>query len=144
MISGEAIEEILRRHSGNLDEAAKALVKAANRGGGVDNITAVLFQMVEGEAGPPPVDERTQEYALPAVDADDEDTLHPEDGVAPPPAASDTMVVPVSEINAAIDEHPAPQAGTPQAGIARRLLALLVIIALIAVIVVLVWQGLAR
>jgi protein phosphatase len=140
MISGEAIEEILQRFSGNLDEAAKALVKAANRGGGDDNITAVLFQMVDGEAAPPPVDERTREYALEGADADDEDTLHPEDAVAPPPAASDTMVVPVADINAAIEEHPE----VSQAGLGRRLLALLVIIGLIAIIVVLVWQGLAR
>ena len=142
MVAGEAIEEILRRYSANLDDAAKALVKAANRGGGDDNITADLFEMVEGDGAPPPVDERTREYTLDEVAADDEDTLHPEDGVAPPPPlASDTMVVPVSEIAAAIDEG---EPHVPTAGLGRRLLALLVILVLIAIIVVLVWQGLAR
>jgi hypothetical protein len=77
---------------------------------------------------------------------DEEDTLHPEDGVAPPPPAqvrdaADTMIVPAEEIDAAA-VHAAPE--PPQAGLGRRLLALLVIIALIAVIVVLVWWGLAR
>src|SRR2546423_545675 len=82
----------------------------------------------------------------------------PEDGVAPPPplegdydaaprpaavpAAVDTMVVPASEIDAALarqeEEH------VPQAGLGRRLLALLVIVILVATIVVLVWWGLAR
>jgi hypothetical protein len=85
-------------------------------------------------------DAPTREHAL-AID-DEEDTLHPEDGVAPPPpGAVDTMIVPAAEIDAAA-EHPAPE--PPQAGLGRRLLALLVIIALIAVIVVLVWWGLAR
>jgi hypothetical protein len=51
------------------------------------------------------------------------------------------MIVPAEEIDAAA-VHAAPE--PPQAGLGRRLLALLVIIALIAVIVVLVWWGLAR
>jgi protein phosphatase len=133
MVAGETIEQILVEHRGDLDEAARALVRAANRGGGDDNITAVLFEMVEGSAEP---DEETRE--LQAVRPDEEDTLHPEDGVQPPPAV-DTMVVPAAEIRAAVAEQEAPQAG-----IGRRILALLVIFALIAVIVVLVWWGLAR
>ena len=52
------------------------------------------------------------------------------------------MVVSADDIQAAIAEHETSEA--PQAGLGRRLLALLVIIALIAVIVVLVWWGLAR
>jgi protein phosphatase len=150
MVSSETIEEVLNRHRGDLDAAAKALVKAANRGGGDDNITAVLFEMVDGEAPAAPAepDEQTRELAVPQPDAD-EDTLHPEDGVTPPPVADqtpspvDTMVVPAADIEAALEEHETPQS-TPQAGFGRRLLALLVILALIAVIVVLVWQGLAR
>jgi protein phosphatase len=148
MVSSETIEEVLNRHRGDLDAAARALVKAANRGGGDDNITAVLFEMVDGDAAAAPAepDEQTRELAVPH---DDEDTLHPEDGVQPPPPAGeapssvDTMVVPAAEIEAALAEPEVPQP-TPQAGFGRRLLALLVILALIAVIVVLVWQGLAR
>jgi hypothetical protein len=141
MVPGETIEEIVRRHRDDLDTAAKALVKAANRGGGDDNITAVLFEIVEGAAEP---DERTREMA---TSADEEDTLHPEDGVEPPPPAEgapapgDTMVVPVSEIDAALSEQ---EPDVPQAGFGRRLLALLVILVLVALIVVLVWWGLAR
>jgi hypothetical protein len=51
------------------------------------------------------------------------------------------MVVPAAEIDAALA---AEEPETPQAGIGRRLLALLVILALVAIIVVLVWWGLAR
>ena len=55
----------------------------------------ILFEMVEGEGAPPQADEQTREFALPA---DDEDTLHPEDDVALPPQANDTMVVPIEDI----------------------------------------------
>jgi protein phosphatase len=144
MVAGEAIEEILVRHRADLDGAAKALVKAANRGGGDDNITAVLFELVEGTAAAVEPDERTRELV---TAADEEDTLHPEDRVQPPPrrepapAPADTMVVPAAGIEAAVAGF-RPEA--PQAGILRRLLALLVIVALVAIIVVLVWWGLAR
>ena len=51
------------------------------------------------------------------------------------------MVVSAAEIETALA---AQEPEVPQAGIGRRLLALLVIVALIALIVVLVWWGLAR
>jgi hypothetical protein len=129
-------------------------VRAANQGGGDDNITAVLFEMVAGDGDvPAPAaepDEQTRELHDVHL-ADDEDTLHP--GEVPAvgstdaadngggTSAVDTMVVPAAEIRAALAEQ---EPSTPQAGLGRRLLALLVIFALIAVIVVLVWWGLAR
>jgi protein phosphatase len=127
MVDGTTIEAILREHRANLEEAARSLVLAANRAGGDDNITAVLFELVEGPPAPAEPDERTREYVS---QPDEEDTLHPEDAVAPPPAgASPTETAETS---------------APQAGLGRRLLALTVIVALIVVIVVLVWWGLAR
>jgi protein phosphatase len=150
MVAAEVIEEIMREYREDLDAAARALVRAANRGGGDDNITAILFEIVDGSpapAGEP--DERTRE--LPAIAHDEEDTLHPEDLVEPPPAAVDTMVVPPAAVDAAFapGAEPAeagrpPEAGPPEAGLGRRLLALLVIAVLVAIIVVLVWWGLAR
>jgi PPM family protein phosphatase len=145
MVGSRDIEEILRKYRGDLEAASKALIQAANRGGGEDNITAVLFAVEEGDPGPgtaPAPDEHTRELApVP----EEEDTLHPEDGIAPPPSAPsavDTMVVPASDIQAAIAAH--EEQDVRQAGIGRRFLALLVILALIAIIVVLVWWGLAR
>jgi PPM family protein phosphatase len=148
MVEFDDIEEILRRNRGDLAGASKALIHAANRGGGDDNITAVLFTVDESDVDEP--DERTRETLV--VSPDEEDTLHPEDGVRPPPEipeAVDTMVVPTEEINAALAAQEAEEAheaaeDVPQAGLGRRLLALLVIFMLIGLIVVLVWWGLAR
>ena len=145
MVDGEQIEAIMRTHRDDPDAAAKALVQAANRAGGEDNITAILFELVEGAPPGGEPDEQTSELTLPAPPGD-EDTLHPEDAIAPPPpkaaAPGDTMVVAAADIDAAVAAHAAP--ATPQAGIGRRLLALAVIAVLVTVIVVLVWLGLAR
>jgi serine/threonine protein phosphatase PrpC len=73
MVDDETIIRAVEKHRGNLDEAAKALVSAANRVGGEDNITVVFFE-VTGE-------ERLEDTAVtaaaaPAVDGEvDEDTL---------------------------------------------------------------------
>jgi PPM family protein phosphatase len=147
MVAGEQIEKIMREQRADLDATARALIQAANRAGGDDNITAILFEMVAGGEPQPEPDEQTREQV--ALPTDEEDTLHPEDGIAPPPpgpaepapTAVDTMVVPAAEIDAAVAAH--DEQG-PSAGLGRRLVALLVIAALIAVIVVLVWWGLAR
>ena len=132
MVDGTTIEAILREHRTNLAEAARSLVLAANRAGGDDNITAILFELVEGAdtAGEP--DERTREYT---TSPDEEDTLHPEDAVAPPPAAATSVEPAVRQ---------SEETSAPQAGLGRRLLALAVIVALCVVIVVHVWWGLAR
>jgi PPM family protein phosphatase len=126
MVDGLEIEAIMREHRSDLEAAARALVNAANRAGGDDNITAILFELVEAEAAGEP-DERTREYADRTTSPDEEDTLHPEDRVPVP-----------AEAAMAVD------APTPQAGLGRRLLALAVIVALSVAIVVLVWWGLAR
>jgi protein phosphatase len=142
MVAGEGIEEVLLANRGDLDDTAKALVRAANRGGGDDNITAVLFEIVADDAPTArEPDEATREYA---TAPDEEDPLHREDGVAvitELPSAGGTMVVSAAEVQSAIAAH---EPEVPQAGIGRRLLALTVIVALIALIVVLVWWGLAR
>ncbi len=48
MISDADIEAVLRG-ADSLEDAAKALVKAANQSGGKDNITVVLFRLGDGE-----------------------------------------------------------------------------------------------
>jgi PPM family protein phosphatase len=148
-VDGGQLEAIILRYRDDLTSAAKALIQAANRGGGDDNITTVLFRIDEGEPDAATVvtDAPAREHARML---DEEDTLHPEDGIAPPPPAGaaesvpapvDTMVISSADIQAAMQTQ---EARAPQAGLGRRMLALLVIVALIVVIVALVWWGLAR
>jgi protein phosphatase len=138
MVSDQAILRIVRDNRRNLSEAAKALVAAANRGGGDDNITVVVFAVdgVEEEAtqrmdaiAPPPADERLE----PA----DEDTLT---GVDAPPAVG-TMVVSVEELEqqaaAAQPEVEAPAKG--RRGSLAALLALLVFLVVLALL--LLWAA---
>jgi protein phosphatase len=69
MVEDKAIQEILQKRRGDLERAAQDLVKAANRGGGEDNITVLLFEI--GQAV-----ERTEDSAAPdTVEEEDEDTL---------------------------------------------------------------------
>jgi PPM family protein phosphatase len=56
MISDEEIGSILRS-AGSLDDAADALVRAANQSGGKDNITVVLFRVGATDDGLPGEDE---------------------------------------------------------------------------------------
>ncbi|MGH3081385.1 MAG: Stp1/IreP family PP2C-type Ser/Thr phosphatase [Gaiellaceae bacterium] len=75
MVDDETILDAVERNRPNLQEAAKALVNAANRGGGEDNITVVFFE-VSG-AG-----ERAEETAdtVRTAGLPDEDTFDESDG----------------------------------------------------------------
>jgi protein phosphatase len=67
MVSDDAILEEIRGHRDNLRAAAKALVRAANRGGGEDNITVVFFELQSDE------DAGGRTVTLPAPQEDEED-----------------------------------------------------------------------
>jgi protein phosphatase len=83
MVDEDAILELLERDRDDLDAALRSLVRAANRGGGEDNITVVAFEITEQVVH----DGKTQEQAAPsgvtavAPAADDEDTLDESDAV---------------------------------------------------------------
>jgi len=68
MVDDEEILELVAENRDDLDKAVKALVAAANRGGGEDNITAVAFR-VSAEAAPSAEDT----VAMPALDGDEPD-----------------------------------------------------------------------
>ena len=93
MLGEEQIRTVFAQHPGNLDAAAKALVGEANRVGGDDNITVVVFQVDEDGPEQPTqaLDLPTAENALPA---EEEDTLSGIDG----PTA---VQVPAEETDAA-------------------------------------------
>ena len=124
MVEDEEIVEIVQEHA-SLDPAAKALVKAANRRGGDDNVTVILFTLEEGE---PAALEETA--ALPATngagDADLEDTLSglevPAAARAASPPAQATVVEPA-------EREPPPRRWAR--GIALFLLLLVLVAALV-------------
>jgi serine/threonine protein phosphatase PrpC len=54
MVRDEEIARVLEASGGAPGEAAAALVAAANAAGGEDNVTVVLFELVDGDVEAPP------------------------------------------------------------------------------------------
>jgi protein phosphatase len=78
MVSQSDILELVERNRDDIEKAVKALVKAANRGGGEDNITIVAFEIADVAMH----DGQTQEQALPPeLQPAEEDTLDETDAV---------------------------------------------------------------
>ena len=127
MVEDDVILQTIEKSRDNLQTAAKALIRAANKGGGEDNITVVFFEI--GEDVGEPLEETAQYPALTA-DGDgelDEDTLDEFDRVP----ALDTMVVPPGE---------AEQVAQPKRRTRGRLIpALLLILVALAVVAVVIW-----
>ena len=79
MVRDEEIVRLLEQTSADPHAAAESLVAAANRAGGEDNVTVVLFELVEGEpvarTAPPASDgrETTAETVTPETPAADDD-----------------------------------------------------------------------
>jgi protein phosphatase len=69
MVSEERVAQILRARS-SLQQAAKELVDEANAGGGKDNITVVLFKLVDDDRGAEESDTLSGTEMLPAQAAD--------------------------------------------------------------------------
>ena len=149
MIDDEAILRLVRESSG-LGAAARALVKAANRSGGEDNITAVLFRLEAGE----PVSQ-TQGNGHEEVSAQDlEDTLSGLElpSELPEPAEPTAMFRP-SELAgwepvqaprpATASRRPAPPAQRQGRWLRRFAFALLAVVLALAVIAAAFW-GLSR
>jgi protein phosphatase len=160
--------EILAVLSGadDLDEAAAALIDAANEGGGEDNITVVLFEITADDtvvktAPPTAVTEREQ-----VPEEDDEDTLSGLDPVPVVELDEDTQesVVelpdgPEAETDGAVDAEADAEAGPEAEGAEaleedveadeeedepRRLLPLIALVLLLVAIALLAIWGLSR
>ena len=127
MVEDDVILRTIEKNRDNLQTSAKALIRAANKGGGEDNITVVFFEI--GEDVGEPLEETAQYPALTA-DGDgelDEDTLDELDRVP----ALDTMVVPPGE---------APRPAQPKRRTRGRLIpAVLLILVALAVVAVVLW-----
>jgi serine/threonine protein phosphatase PrpC len=75
MVDEATILEAVEQNRGDLKAAAKALVNAANRGGGEDNITVVFFELSEEEPG-----EKTEDTVVASDLSGVADTLDESDG----------------------------------------------------------------
>jgi protein phosphatase len=136
MVDDEVILRTVEKYRSNLRNAAKALIRAANKGGGEDNITVVFFEIGEDADGTPP--EETARYPALADDEaqadDDDDTLDELDRV---PAAG-TMIVQLDQ-----PEKFAPAAAEPKPPgrkkRARVIPALLLTLVALAVIAIVLW-----
>jgi protein phosphatase len=129
MVDDESIYATLEKSREDLEQAARTLVEAANRGGGEDNITVVAFEMAPGTE-----DDGEETVQMPAADADgdEEDTLS---GIEAVPAV-DTMVVPAEEIPEIAEQRKRAQGA--------RVRLVLVMVVLLAVAAGLVVWGLLR
>jgi len=126
MVEDDVILSTVEKHRDNLQTAAKALIRAANKGGGEDNITVVFFEI--GEQVGEPLEE-TAQYPVMGADGhvDDDDTLDELNGVP----AVQTMVVSPEE---------AQQVSKPKSRTRSRILvALLLILVALAVVAIVLW-----
>jgi PPM family protein phosphatase len=136
MVDDHKILELVEQHRDDLQALVKSLIKAANKGGGEDNITVVAFDITDEDAT-----EQTVVRPAPEpdeVEPDEEDTLTESDEVP----VVDTMVVSVDEIAAAYD-HQESQKPRRRRRLTRVLSFLVVIALLVGVAFMILW-GLAR
>jgi len=138
MLSDDEMAAAIESAGGNPSDAADALVRAANAHGGEDNVTVVLFEMLDGEAPAesPPAQDTGQEP--PSEQGPDTQDL-----VAPGPereAEADTD-------GDSAAEREAPSRSSPRrhgAGPGGRIAALLLIATTLAIGVLAVYLALSR
>jgi PPM family protein phosphatase len=130
MVSNETILDLVERNRASMDKALRALVGAANRGGGEDNITIVAFEITDEASGR---DGETLEQALPSgLDKGDEDTLTEADAVP----AVDTAVIPAEEIQRELAAKERRERAARRRHLRRRIVAWLAVLLIVAAIAV--------
>jgi serine/threonine protein phosphatase PrpC len=135
MVSNEAILDLVERHRDDMDRALRALVGAANKGGGEDNITVVAFEITEQPASR---DGDTREQALPSVE--DEETLTEIDAVP----VVDTAVIPAEQIQAELAAKERRERTARRRHLRRRILAWLAVLLIAAAVVFVLYLRFVR
>jgi len=126
MVSEDSILSVVERNRDDISGALRALVRAANKAGGEDNITVVAFEIGDEALAR---DGDTLEQARPAVTAsDDEVTLTEADAVP----TVDTMVVPAEEIQTELLVEEGENGAIRRRHLRGRIVAWLVVLLLLA------------
>src|SRR5262245_695604 len=136
MVEDEEILELLHANRDDLEKAVKALVAAANRGGGEDNITAVAFRI---SSEPAPNLEDT--VAMPALTGNEDEPDEQTREYAEPDAHGETIVVAPGALS---DELAETEAASQPAADARRVHLVLIGIVVLALGAALLIWGLSR
>jgi protein phosphatase len=136
MVEDGEILELVHSNRDDLDKAVRALVAAANRGGGEDNITAVAFR-ISSEPAPPMQDTVAMPVLAENGDEPDEQTRE----YAEAELGGDTTIVAPGELP---EELAADAALTEPAADAKRVRIVLIAIVLLAVAAALIVWGLTR
>jgi hypothetical protein len=120
-----------------MNKALRALVQAANKGGGEDNITVVAFEIA---AEPLAHDGETREHVFAGASPDDEDTLTEADAVP----AVDTAVISTEEIQAELKATERRERAVRRRHLRRRALAWLALLLIAAGIALAVYLRFLR
>jgi len=131
LVRDERILELIAAAGDDPEAAVQSLVDAANGAGGIDNITVILFEILDGDPVPPPPLEPpdAEPDAEPDVERDADMTEH---ATEPEESTASSSTAPV----APIQRH--------GAGAGGRWLALLAILLAIAIGAFVIWWSLKR
>jgi PPM family protein phosphatase len=136
MVEDEEILELVHQNRDDLEKAVKALVAAANRGGGEDNITAVAFR-ISTEAAPNLEDT----VAMPALTGNEDEPDEQTRDYGERELQGDTMIVAPGEL---AEEPTTAEPAAQTTADARRVRLVLLALLLLAIVAALVVWELAR
>jgi PPM family protein phosphatase len=136
MVAEDEIFELVDGNRPDIEAALKALVRAANRSGGEDNITVVAFEIAEGVLTH---DGETRENVL-SAEGLEEDTLSEEDAVP----VVDTAVIPTEEIQAELAASERQDRKVRRRHLRRRIVAWLAVILIVAAVAVVLYLRFVR
>jgi protein phosphatase len=139
MVPNDGILDLVEHHRGDMDGTLRALVNAANRGGGEDNITVVAFE-IAAETSAHDGDTREQARPTEVASLEDDDTLTEEDAVP----VVDTAVIPVAEIQAELKAQQHDERAVRRRHLRLRMLAWLAVLLIVAAVALVLYLRFVR